>query len=262
MSDTDKEKQENLVDWRNEVFKLREQLKNKQLQDKAIEDYKIKEATRANSRAAAADALAKEGMVEQGNQQVPLWVIARKDVEEVLNADVHAYNDFRSAMMRLWKTNSMMCKALHHSMNEEVLARIENGITDYALLPAYDYVLEPLSNKVANLVLGSDDPEITLPELRHEVTFTDDNKLHFEPLTRSDNVKDTGLLDQIFQKGVHIWLSENGYNPTPADPKTFVDAHGKALDKKTFDDLKHDPYHGLGTFLNDHVSLQTSPRGP
>lgn len=263
MSKTDKKMREELA----EIRRAEESKRLEDDKDKAeMERIKLRENNRADARAARADSLAKGHMMTDPNSQreITLWEYARKKADAALGADVNAYNDWRSAMMGLWNIYSALNHALHQSVAETIVAPIENGITDYLVLPAYDNIIEPLSSKVVNLFTGSDDPEVTLPELRHEVSFTDDNTLKIEPLTRADNVKNTGngTLDKLFAKGVRMWLGENGYKLVPGESSKFVDVHGKALDKNTFNELKEDPEHGLGTFLRGYSELQLTPRGP
>lgn len=260
MAKTDKE-------MREELARIRQMEEHKKAQDDMMKSMEEREMSRAASRAVAQDKLTKEGLVTDpsSGREISLWELGRKEIDKVLNADVMAYNDFRSAYMSLWKLNSSICHAINHSVRESIIAPVENGITDYVLLPAYDYVLAPLTDKVTNLILGSDDPEVTLPELRHNISFNADNQLVIAPLTRADNIENTGeekLLDKLFTKGVNMWLKENGYTPTPDDHSKFVDQQGRALDKATFDDLKEDPEHGFATFLRGYSDLQFSPRGP
>jgi hypothetical protein len=260
MSKTDKE-------MRQELAKIRQEEENNH---KLLEAHKLKESTRASSRAAAADKLAKEHMMTDpySGREMTLWEYSRKKVDAI-GQEVNSTLDWRSLMMGLWNIYGAMAHAMNQSQHESIIVPIENGITDYALLPAYDHIIEPLTNKITNLICSSDDPEITLPELRHEVTFTDDNSLEIADLTRSDNVANTGKipgqakapLDQLFARGVYTWLNDNGYKPTPGDPSKFA-KDGVALDKDTFNELKEDPEHGLGAFLKGYSELQFAPRGP
>ncbi|HGH3313146.1 TPA: hydrolase, partial [Legionella pneumophila] len=106
-------------------------------------------------------------------------------------------------------------------------------------------------------------PEIDLPILQHEVSYTDDNKLKIEPLTRSDKGEEKGKLDQLFEGMVHMWLKNNDYTPDPNNPGQFVNSHGETLDKATFDKLKKDDQHGLNHFLTEYdPDLQYRPRTP
>ncbi|KTD50956.1 hypothetical protein [Legionella quateirensis] len=213
------------------------------------------ERQRADTRAAEMDKLRKGHTTidPHTGREATLWEVAIKEADKALEADVNAYNDWRSAMMKLWNIYGAMAKALHQSTNETIWAPASNLITDNVLLPASD-ILRELFRK---------NPEVDLPALQHLVQCSDDGTLSIQPLTRADNNQETSpVLDQLFDKGVRMWLEQQGYEATPGDKFKFVDKHGVALDKDTFEKLKNDPDNGLDNFLKGESELDFRPRGP
>ncbi|MBL7478810.1 hydrolase [Legionella bononiensis] len=238
-------------EMREELARIRREEEQKAL----TREYQERERARADERAAAMDKLHKGHKTTdpQTGREATLWEVAMKEADRALEADVNAYNDWRSAMMKLWNIYGSMAKALHQSTNETIWAPASNLIADKVLLPASD-ILRELFRK---------NPEIDLPELQHLVTCSDDGKLSIQPLTRSDNNQETSpVLDQLFEKGVRMWLEQQGYVATPGDKSKFVDEHGMALDKDTFNKLKDDPDNGLDNFLKGESELDFRPRGP
>ncbi|KTD35581.1 membrane-associated HD superfamily hydrolase [Legionella moravica] len=237
--------------------KMREELariRREEEQKNLIRELEERERKRADARAAAMDKLHQGSKTTdpQTGRESTLWDVALKEAERALNADVNAYNDWRSAMMKLWNINGYLARALHQSVKETVAAPVGNFVTD-KLLMASDFVTEMFRKN----------PDVELPALQHAVSFTKDGHLKIEPLTRSDNHNQTSSkLDDFFAKGVRMWLEEQGYKPVAGDKSTFVNEDGKVLDKETFDNLKNDPDVGLGSFLEGHTELELRPRGP
>ncbi|HAT1659487.1 TPA: hydrolase [Legionella pneumophila] len=237
--------------------KMKEELE--QIRKTEIENAMAKEreellAKRSRERAEAEDNLKKGRYIKdpRTGQTTTLWENAIQKADEVLNADLNAYMDARAAIMSLLKMYYEMVKANAQTM-KELRAGIGNTIMDWGIFPIKDYIGKKLTG----------DPEIDLPILQHEVSYTDDNKLKIEPLTRSDKGEEKGKLDQLFEGMVHMWLKNNDYTPDPNNPGQFVNSHGEALDKATFDKLKKDDQHGLNHFLTEYdPDLQYRPSRP
>lgn len=212
--------------------KMKEELE--QIRKTEIENAMAREreellAKRNRERAEAEDNLKKGRYIKdpRTGQTTTLWENAIQKADEVLNADLNAYMDARAAIMSLLKMYYEMVKANAQTM-KELRAGIGNKIMDWGIFPIKDYIGKKLTG----------DPEIDLPILQHEVSYTDDNKLKIEPLTRSDKGEEKGKLDQLFEGMVHMWLKNNDYTPDPNNPGQFVNSHGETLDKATFDKLK------------------------
>ncbi|AMP89799.2 hydrolase [Legionella pneumophila] len=237
--------------------KMKEELE--QIRKTEIENAMAKEreellAKRSRERAEAEDNLKKGRYIKdpRTGQTTTLWENAIQKADEVLNADLNAYMDARAAIMSLLKMYYEMVKANAQTM-KELRAGIGNKIMDWGIFPIKDYIGKKLTG----------DPEIDLPMLQHEVSYTDDKKLKIEPLTRSDKGEEKGKLDQIFEGMIHMWLKNNDYTPDPSNPGQFVNSHGETLDKPTFDKLKKDDQHGLNHFLTEYdPDLQYRPRTP
>lgn len=235
---------------RRELAKIRQQEEEKKLQTELAQ----REASRADARAAANDKLAKEHMItdSQTGREITLWEANRLKVKSIKGADVMAYNDWRSAMSSLWNLYGTLNHAMTQSLKESIVVPVGNKVTDSVLLP--------LSDAVSNFFTG--DPDVDIPALLYSASYTDDNKLKLEPLTRSDKVGETGELDDLFYEGLRTWLKENGYTVSPDDKFSFVDEHGNVLDKATFERLRDDPDHGLDSFLRRYTDLDLRPSGP
>ncbi|HDO7805428.1 TPA: hydrolase [Legionella pneumophila] len=252
--------------------KMKEELE--QIRKTEIENAMAKEreevlAQRNRERAEADDNLKKGRYIKdpRTGQSITLWESAVQKAEEVLNADLNSYMDARAAIMSLLKMYYEMVKANTQTM-KELRAGIGNTIMDWGVFPIKDYIGKKLTGN----------PEIDLPILQHEVSYTDDNKLKIEPLTRSDKgltlseedeklMKEgkiqKGQIDRIFEGMIRMWLKNNDYTPDPNNLGQFVNSHGQTLDKATFDQLKKDDQHGLNHFLTEHdPDLQYRPSGP
>lgn len=241
MSKSSKEMKEELerirkIEIENDIVKKRQEL----------------EDSRNRSRAEADDQLKKDKYIKdpRTGQTITLWENAVQKAEEVLNADLNSYMDARAAIMSLLKMYSELVKANFQTMRE-LRAAVGNKVMDWIFLPLKDTISSKLTGN----------PEIDLPMLQHQVSFTDDNKLKIEPLTRSDKGTEKGRIDEIFEGMIHMWLKDNDYTPDPQDPAKFVNSNGATLDKATFDRLKDDPDHGLDHFLTEYnPDLQYKPR--
>ncbi|HAT6832270.1 TPA: Dot/Icm T4SS effector RavY [Legionella pneumophila] len=237
--------------------KMKEELE--QIRKTEIENAMAKEreevlAQRNRERAEADDNLKKGRYIKdpRTGQSITLWESAVQKAEEVLNADLNSYMDARAAIMSLLKMYYEMVKANTQTM-KELRAGIGNTIMDWGVFPIKDYIGKKLTGN----------PEIDLPILQHEVSYTDDNKLKIEPLTRSDKREEKGQLDKLFKSMIHMWLKNNDYTPDPNNPDQFVNSHGETLDKATFDKLKKDDQHGLNHFLTEYdPDLQFRPSKP
>ncbi|HAZ7572629.1 hydrolase [Legionella sp. PATHC032] len=231
-----------------------EQIRKTEIENAMVTEREKLLAQRNRERAEASDDLKKGRYIKdpRTGQTITLWESAVQKAEEVLNADLNSYMDARAAIMSLLKMYYEMVKANAQTM-KELRAGIGNTIMDWGIFPIKDYIGKKLTG----------DPEIDLPILQHEVSYTDDNKLKIEPLTRSDKGEGKGKLDQIFEGMVHMWLKNNDYTPDPNNPGQFVNSHGETLDKTTFDKLKKDDQHGLNHFLTEHdPDIQYRPSRP
>ncbi|KGP62747.1 hydrolase [Legionella norrlandica] len=229
-----------------------ERIRKEEVMAKQKREAEELKASRESSRAAAEDKVKKGRYTKdpQTREQITLYEDAIRRAEGVLNADVMAYTDARAAIMGLLKMYSALVKALSQSMKE-----IRHSAGEKFIVTPFFWI----KDKIASKLTGN--PEIDLPELMHEVSYTDDNKLKIEPLTRSDNGNEKGKLDAIYEKLIYMWLEENGYTPDKNEPGKFVDANGAHLDKATFEQLKNDPSHGLNYFLSEQEpDVQFRPR--
>lgn len=178
----------------------------------------------------------------QSGQEVAHWDDAMRKAEAAVNSEVMSYNDWRAAMMGLLTMYGAMNKGLHQSIGETVHSPLATLIKQG--------IIYPLGDKIKDKLTGN--PEIDLPMLQHEVSFSNDNKLVINPLTRSDKGAEKGQLDKLFEKGIRLWLENAGYTPDPADNAKFIDENGVQLDKAAFDALKSDPVQGLEHFLKEY----------
>lgn len=220
-----------------------ERIRKIEIENDIVKKRQALEDSRNRSRAEADDQLKKDKYIKdpRTGQTITLWENAVQKAEEVLNADLNSYMDARAAIMSLLKMYSELVKANFQTMRE-LRAAVGNKVMDWIFLPLKDTISSKLTGN----------PEIDLPMLQHQVSFTDDNKLKIEPLTRSDKGTEKGRIDEIFEGMIHMWLKDNDYTPDPQDPVKFVNSNGATLDKATFDRLKDDPDHGLDHFLTEH----------
>ena len=105
-----------------------------------------------------------------------------------------------------------------------------------------------------------------LPGLIHAVTFSDNNELEIKPLEIDDGVSQShDQLNNLFKKGVVMWLEENGYEPDDVTNTKFTHTDGTSLDKVAFNTLKNHPDNGgLNSFLSGKFVLhfQEKPSSP
>lgn len=204
----------------------------------------------AKEREIARDELRSKGKTpsdKEGNL-VTFWQSAMRKAEEAIGADVMSYNDWRAAMMSVVTMSYALSKAIHHSIKTEAFFPLRSGLIK-------------LKNVVLDRLTG--DPEVDLPVLQHFVQLTDEGKLKIE-LTRSDNRNEKGVLDELFEKGIVMWLKDLGYLPNREDGKegTFIDANNVPLNKAKFEQLKNDPDHGLNHFLTEYTDVECSELRP
>ncbi|CAM2905412.1 hypothetical protein [Legionella worsleiensis] len=248
MSTEDKNKLDKQIveKMREELVKIRqEEVKNQELMER--------HRTRADVRAQEMDLLAKESKVidPHTGRESTLMDIVINEAERALNADVNAYNDWRSAMMKLWNIYGHLAKAIDQSIHETIAAP--------ALYKLSDALAQ--GSEVLNNIFRSD-PEADLPALEHLVSVNEQGQLAIEPLTRSDNgTKTSQLLDNLFKHGVVAWLDNCGYKPTDETNSQFKKGD-QILDKAGFKALNNNPETSLKNYLSDAPELEFRPRGP
>ena len=240
--------------------------KNNEIHDELVRINKIEEEkktaeyraavqrSREDARAKAQDELENEGKFidPHTGRETTHWNDTIEKAKSALNTEVRAYDDWRAAMLGLLNLYASLNRAIAHSLNANIYTPVARLPVDYGILPLYDKISELLKSG----------PEVVLPALQHQVEFTEDNKLKIAPLTRSDKGTETGLLDKLFAKGIHMWLENAGYTPDPDNQGQFVDVHGAVLTKDQFDTLKADPDQGLDHFLTNYSEVQFRPTGP
>lgn len=187
----------------------------------------------------------------KNREGVTLWEQLDHEADKVLHAEQHAYNDWRSAMMSLLALFSLMVKAGSHSL-ETVVA--QNEMITSARLAARAALVQ-VKDKILDTLRGN--PRVDLPALIHDVKMTDDNKIDFGALKRSDDLQSTPTLNEGFQTLIALWLHDQGYEPGSIE-NTYVtaDENKTLLTKEKFLELKNSPEHGLNKFLEETVDLE------
>lgn len=222
-----------------ELIKLRK----KELQDKV-------DAERAAHDAQARDKLLNKRTItnEQG-QKTTLWEESERLADRALHDSVQAYNDWRSAMMELIKMFTALNKAIAQSGSEATATVM--GMATQLGREFYD-------NKIAPKFT-----ELDLPDLQHAVSYTDDNKIKFESLGRSDGIAThmDDALNKKYREGINLWLAERGYKPDDSDPGAYVSTQGPAkLTATQFNLMKDNVDHGLDRFLAGETDVKFTPR--
>lgn len=228
-----------------------EQIKKEELNQKIAEELRQLSEQREAARMHAMDELMKKSYITNSQgQKTTLWNMLDEEVHKAINSgELMSFNDFRAALMSLIHLYGLLVDALNQT-EVEWLQKLEFLVSENLAFPAIDAIKKRFRN----------DPEIVLPALQHNVSYSDDNKLNIAPLIRSDYPNRLSqALDDVFKESVVFWLQGLGYEKNASNPGTFLNTRtGAVLDKDTFNALKDDSEHGLDNFLKGHTQVQCS----
>jgi hypothetical protein len=233
-----------------EMYNKLQDIRKKEMNDETTLYRQKVENERARARGVEFQELRNKGRSkdERSGRDISLWDDVMSKAQNAINAEVMSYNDWRAAMMGLLTMFGAFTKAASHTINENILFPAKQLIVDKGILG--------LKDKLEDAFIGN--VQVDLPMLKHYVNLNDDGTLNIE-LSRSDTQAKIPELDELFKKGIVLWLETNDFTPDPANPDKFVDLAGVSLDKITFDRLKEDPDTGLEHFLTDYSELKFKP---
>ncbi|WP_131779860.1 hypothetical protein [Legionella bozemanae] len=229
-----------------------------------------------NARAAwerFADKVRKSDKLKHPRQGGPetKWEEVDELINNIINSDQKAYNDWRSNMFDLLNLFTKLNGAINTSSNQvsfEALDLIKKTTKPIPYVRAIthpdEFIYRAAKSAILHKIKG--EGEFELDALKHKVTF-EEGKVKIADLTKSDGtlldkkydstgrVIDANDADKAFKTFVQLWLQENDYIRSSQDGVFVHEASGAVLDEDTFNRLKSDPVKGLAKFLEENANF-------
>lgn len=180
-------------------------------------------------------------------------------MKQVIGSGQEAFNDWRSAMMSLLSLYMTLVEAIAADINTPIYKGF------YGAKGQIHQLLEQGKGMIAEKLRSA---HIDMPNMVHDVTMGDDNKLnigalkdiHGHDYSQEQNPDVPGeTMQHLFDKLVKLWLRTHDYVPAGNLEGHYVhNATGQPLTKADFEIMKNDPDTGLDKFFNTDNELHYS----